>query len=94
MERKGRIAPTSGPIPTRRVEDKCITMERRHWYRVGVGYGRGGYNSHYYQGQGCGGRGGGGYRQDTYRGRVVVEVVEGTETGFEDGMVRGEVSSS
>ena len=69
-------------------------------YRVGVGYdrggydrggyGRGGYNSHYYQGQGCGGRGGGGYRQDTYRGRVVVEVVEGTETGFEDGMVRGE----
>ena len=65
--------------------------ERRHGYRVGGGYGRGGYNSHYYQGQGYGGRGGGGYRQDTYRGRVVVE---GTETGYEDGMVRGEVSSS
>ena len=71
--------------------------ERRHGYRVGGGYGRGGYN----------------ITVITTRDRVVeveegigkiltgggwwwrwLEVVEGTETGYEDGMVRGEVSSS
>ena len=100
MERKKRIAPTlllnserdNSYRASVELAEKAGASRGRTYHDGDRGYGnRVGYNSHhFYQAQGFRGRGGGGYRQDTYRGRVVVEVVEGTETGFEDGMVRGE----